>query len=286
MKFINKNNPDDIKGFIQLLKDTKKDFTVSQTSYSLAVDFKGQQFMYMDKLTSGNCFMSYNAIKRDIFNSDVIIDKIPRLSIRYYGVNEFFRKKKELPTEVVNIDINSAYLTVLLNAGMITYQTYERVTRSGKMNRLKSVGMLATKKHVLHYEGGKLVNQTVKTDEYYRNYFFYCCYVVGETMNKIAGLLGEQFLFFWVDGIYCTPDTDPNYVKQLLTDAGFTSKSSYLTNCNFLTQNENVYFDYLCTETNKRKTFCLPLENEENIENIKQFIKILSNEQLTKFNNL
>lgn len=286
MKFINKNEIDDIKGFVEFLKKSKKDFTVSQTGYSLTVDFKGQQFMYIDKITGGKCFASYNMIKRDILNSPVVIDNVPRSTVRYYGVNQFIKNRRQLPDEVLNIDINSAYLTVLFNAGIITQPTYEYVMKSGKNNRLKSVGMLATKRNVLTYKNGEMVNHAVITDSHLRNYFFYCCYEVGEIMNKIAGLLEKKFLFFWVDGIYCTPDTDSKQIVDALTERGFTSKVKHLNACNFKTENDNLYFDYIDTDTLKRKTFCLPFENEENNENIRQFVSILTKEQLTRFNSI
>jgi len=52
-------------------------------------------------------------------------------------------------TDVIfNIDIKSAYATILKNDGLITQKTFDFINRLPKQERLTAVGMLAGKKNI------------------------------------------------------------------------------------------------------------------------------------------
>lgn len=74
-----------------------------------------------------------------------------------------------------------------------------------KPERLSSVGMLAYEPLITTYTDGEVKNpeldmQTRKSK--YRDVFFYCVSEVSKAMSEVMHELGEEFIFFWVDGIY------------------------------------------------------------------------------------
>lgn len=286
MKIIAKNDYNEMKQFINMLRNQKRDFEIHQTSHSTTINFKGNSFLFVNKISSNMTFSAFNMIKKDIVKSGIEIDRIPRFDIRYFSINEFLRSQSELPGECYLIDINSAYLTCLLNAQMITKETFERVSHWGKEVRLKSVGMLATNKNILKYKEGKLVGHEIKSDEYLRNYFFYCCYQTGEVMNKIADELGDEFLFYWVDGIFIKSKDKVKVVQSLLNAHGFHSKTKSLKEVRFKNEKDNMHFSYLDELRNKRKKYVIPYFDEENSRNFKDFINSLSKERQEKFHQI
>lgn len=278
MKVIAKNDVQQMRGFVNMLRTQKRDFQIVQTSYTTTVRYKDIDYLFTNKVGSTMTFSAFNRIKSDIIKSGIVIDKIPRLDIRYFGVNEFLKSKKELPDDVYCIDINSAYLTTLLNTGLITEETFLRVCKYGKEVRLKSVGMLATSKNVMTYTSGKLSDHTIQTDPYLRNYFFFCCYQVGEVMNNIADKLAEDFLFYWVDGIYVRGKEQAETVRKLLTLSGYQSKVKKLTDCQFYTENGNFLFSYRDDLHDKVKRYNVPFDDEENRRRMKSFLLTLKTE--------
>lgn len=286
MKIIAKNDYQEMKTFISMLRNQKKDFEIHQTSHSTTILFKGNSYLFVNKIASNMTFSAFNMIKKDIVKSGIEIDHIPRFDIRYYSINEFLRSQQQIPDQCYLIDINSAYLTCLLNAGMVTKETFERVSHYGKEVRLKSVGMLATNKNILKYKEGKLVSHDLQSDSHLRNYFFYCCYQTGQVMNSIADELGNDFLFYWVDGIFIRSKSKVEFVKSKLSEFGFNSKVKTLKDVNFKNIGENMHFIYTDELKNKRKKYVIPYFNEENARNFKDFINSLSKERLAKFESI
>ena len=70
------------------------------------------------------------------------------------------------------------------------------------MDRLASVGMLASKKTIyqMNEDGEPVSSETIKSPT--SDFFFYCVQRTSEIMKEASKYLGEGFLFTWVDGIY------------------------------------------------------------------------------------
>lgn len=278
MKIIVKNDNDQMIKFIDMLKSQKKDFDFIQTSHSASIKFKGLEYLFTEKITKSITFSAFKSIKSDIIKSGIVIDFIPRIDVTYFSVNEWLKSKKETPDDCYCIDINSAYLTTLLINGMITEETFQRVTHYGKEVRLKSVGMLATNKNIFEYKEGKLVSHRMENDKYLRNYFFFCCHEVGKVMNEIAGRLQDDFLFFWVDGIYVRKKERAEEVRKLLSEHGYTSKVKHLIDVNFYSEKECLFFSYKEELRGKVKRFKVPYDDEDNRRKFKEFLLTLKKE--------
>lgn len=262
-----------VEKLIDYLIKKKESFTVTATGYTNTIQLRDKViFSSEDADLNSFTFPYYNRIKKDIESTDVVIDSIPFTDIRYYSVNSFFEKINwDMPSECTLIDINSAYLTCLVNSGMITRETFDYVSKARKSDRLKAVGMLATNKTEFVYQEGKHIETNSITNKVLSNYFFYCCYCIGEVMNDIAREYGENFLFFWFDGIYLRPEADPARCIEILSQNNYLCKVEQIKNCTFESGKRTLHF-YYTPEGKSVKSFNVPFNNEGHKKRLVSYI--------------
>lgn len=267
-----------VHGFIKWLNTRKESFSIHSTGYTKTIIWKGDKFTFLDNASRNTfVFPCFNKIKSDIKKSNVIIDKVPRFNIEYFGANDFLKRiKGDYSTEVINIDLCSAYLTTLLNAKLITEDTFNYVAGADKATRLKAVGMLATNKVIFNFENGKLKSHSFACDEVMRNYFFYCCYEVGQVMRQVADIAGQNFYFFWVDGIYLSGDFDEKLITTVCEEKGYKVKTKRLENCTFANQEKSLHFSYF--DEKAFKVFNVPFYDSEERKKIDYFLNYIKNE--------
>lgn len=279
---------EELKGFIRLLIEFKKDFTLVTTGYTTEIHFKDQKFVFSNSLPDWKVFDCYNRIKKDVEQSQIHIDTIPKIDISYYKINSFLKKPcAELPDHLVCLDLNSAYLSVLLNYGIISKDTFMYVQKSGKLARLKSVGMLATLKTIETYKEGKLSGKPEsKFDPHKRNIFFLACHEVGKLMEEIATMYKDEFFFYWTDGIYFDGNANLNRAKHIIQSKGFQCKEEHLRDVTFSSDPLAEVIRISGIKDEKRKEYTIPIEEEENTKNLRKFLNSLNASQLKKFNQL
>ncbi len=145
-------------------------------------------------------------IQKDVLTTDTdIFTKMLGHKItfnQYYG-NSPAIKQGEFQ-DLTLVDINSAYITALKNSKLITEKTFNYASSLDKMDRLISVGMFAKRSEFREYKEGKKVDH-YEINAPYRNIYFYSAYLIDVVMNEIAEALGQDYLFYWFDGIYIYP---------------------------------------------------------------------------------
>ena len=247
--------------FIQRILKEEKNVTIRRTNYSLKVETHRRNYLFTNGSSSGkSTFIAYNKIVGDIKKSGKPTPELTSRHVRYWWFNEV----GNYPTHFHSVDINAAYPTALYRAGAITYKTYEYLlTKVNKIDRLRSVGMLATQKGVYHYDEGKLVDFEVDTSDY-SGWFFLCCVMVGEVMDACRVRFKNQFLHFWVDGIAVVDDPWPIlcYIEWL----GYQSKFEVIENCRVV--NNWLVYD----KDGKKKYLHLPKRVEISDEEVRQFL--------------
>ena len=100
-----------------------------------------------------------------------------------------------------------------------------------KIQRLKSIGMLASIKTVYEFEKTELIS-TRKTDKKeFADIYFYASYEIGEILQKCSVLNKNDFLFYWFDGIYIKPNwIYATKIMELLKENNYDFSVSWIEN--------------------------------------------------------
>lgn len=142
-------------------------------------------------------FAAYSKIKADLIELPIPVDI---KYIKYYQTN--FKYTSLYADKIYSIDIKSCYASILKNSKLITDKTYDFISKLSKENRLAAIGMLASKKNIFKFDDtGNVSDHTIDKSKY-SDYFFYCVQETYRIMNECKMILGEDFLFIWVDAIY------------------------------------------------------------------------------------
>lgn len=117
------------------------------------------------------------------------------------SVGEVFTFEK-----VYEADITAAYYQAALYLGLISEKTFEIVTNEkniSKPERLRLLGSIAGIRVESTYIEGILQEpvEVVKDTDLRQAWFTICNFVDG-CMNNFIQILGSDFIFYWVDGIY------------------------------------------------------------------------------------
>lgn len=191
------------KACIEFLKTSGFSYTLKISNYTTEIVSELYNIQYLQSMRGKACFAAAAKIKKDINGKEK--PDINKHALSYF--NHDFKKDFDAP-EVINIDLRSAYATALYNNGILTKPTFEYLGKIPKLDRLASVGMLASKKYVFDYnEEGKLINyrKEVNPNE---NFFYYAVAIVEEVMNALRVISNHHYLFTWVDGIYIKNDLE------------------------------------------------------------------------------
>lgn len=250
---LRKNNA---RAYLNYLKKTGVPFEMFVSNYT--AKFKTELFerKFVHNMQSNRAFACYAKIKSDVKDKPIPEVDIERLS---YFVHDF--KKSEYVGDVINIDLKSAYATVLYRDGFISRSTYDYICAGSKQERLVGVGMLASKKQYFKFDNGKIINN----DEIVSptsNFFFYAVHRTAEIMGELKTICGNSYLFTWVDGIYLLPDSKvQSECLEFIESIGFKSSCDPLTEFEVKVSKKQVSVNF--KKGGVPKPFNLPLPNSE-----------------------
>jgi hypothetical protein len=192
-----------VKDCIQTLSQQGEAFDVEISTYTTKIIQGDTKYTFAKNSHSDSMFIAYNKIK-----SDVLIHlelngkpKVNLSNLLYFDTNI---TKPESHKIVHNWDIKSAYLNALFIKGIISKETYEYCSQLEKKERLVSVGMLASRAEIFHYNENGEIEATSTRKNPLSDYFFAAVEYTGNAMNYLRKnvLPPEIFIFYWVDGIY------------------------------------------------------------------------------------
>jgi hypothetical protein len=196
------------------------------SNYSTKIESDAVNRKYVYTMQSNQTFAAYAKIKRDCKLQPP--PHIVKEDLVYFEHD--FRESCQIE-KVFNIDLKSAYATILFNAGIIREDSFKYLSRLPKHDRLAAVGMLASKKRTFGFSQKgdiKILEHTISPLE---NFFYFAVKQTYEIMTVLKMILGNKYLFTWVDGIYFLPDMDKliacedylrkikmKYSEEILTD--------------------------------------------------------------------
>jgi hypothetical protein len=204
---------DNINFNIEILNMLNVPFEVQHGTYTTTIVTEEKKVKYMMNKYNNRVFACAKVIKRDVLKSEkakqIMEDKFFKTNYGFSNLVESYQAER-----VLNIDISSAYASCLINNKLITQETYERISKLPKVERLPVVGMLATSYTKFIYENGECIDVKVHRADT-ANVFYYLIDEINYIMQEIRHLLGKYFIFYWVDGVFFSEDTPKETIKEV-----------------------------------------------------------------------
>lgn len=225
-KRIFKNKP--ITEIIEYATKYFSDFKLTVGNYSVVLESDNEKILFSDADTDKKTFLFHNMMKKDVGGE---VREVKKDRIQYYSFSGI--QEGEKIEKCYCVDINSAYLKSLEIENVITSNTFNTInkqtkgTTKKKMSRLKSVGMFARNPLVITYKNGR-VHDTAVENSPFSWVFFLACQKTTDAMNAVKKKFGNDFLLYWVDGIFVR--NYPESAVNLLGEIGFESKIEEIEN--------------------------------------------------------
>jgi len=254
---------------IQKIIDFAKDqhdgnFTLKISNYTANLKAGEHNYLFAEDIIDTKAFRYYQKMNKQLGGE---IREIPE-NVKYHDFSGL-TKHNEIIEDILCVDISSAYLTVLRNEKVITQDTFNWINTTSTKNkkaktaRLKSVGMFASNPMKLIFENGEITNFEQNRNPF-AWVFFLACQKTNEAMELCKKELGNDFLFYWVDGIFFRNNKEKiEKITEILSTLGFKSKQEIVRN---LRKSEKTL---LFNKDGKEKILFLPQTNFEEMKQIK-----------------
>ena len=234
-----------LKNWMDFLIETQQDFSVRSSTYSTTITLpNGNKLKFFKNKYDDHVFIANKLILKDMKTKNNI-DEI--VSGNFQKINYDSKNGLE-PFEasnVINIDISSAYASTLANHGLISKRTFDFLQRLKKFERLPAIGMLARKSMVFTYESGKCVDTNIDLSKD-AQVFYFLIQKVEEAMQEAKQIAGEFYLFHWVDGIFIDNTIDDKKLKaieRVFTKANYEIKYEQIENIKIWREDDDIWVD-------------------------------------------
>jgi hypothetical protein len=209
---------DNYKLALKLVKASGLPYKITRTNYTLKIESELLSVHYLTSMMTDWPMRINKLIVKDIKESEIEKPVIEKSQLKYFSFNELSILERAKGKQVFNIDIKSAYVNALNNYGLLREYTYDRLCKMDKQDRLAALGMLASSYDIFEFDG---VNKDPKEQTFTKDtevWFLLAVLEIQNLMLDIINLIGSDFLFFWVDGIFFTNEdhkvTIENYLRE------------------------------------------------------------------------
>jgi hypothetical protein len=202
-----------VQSQIESLKKTGWDFMVQHGTYTTKIHKPTGILTFSTIQFRNKVFVAANMVKRDAKQSD----KGQEIMNSVFRKNNYANSDTTevyLADEVWNIDIKSAYANCLFVNGLIKGETLGYLQGLKKHERLPSVGMLA-KSHIKYWYSEGECFKVEPHREPTAQIFFFLIHEIDRVMREIKWILGDYFLYYWVDGVFFKKETPTRLIVQV-----------------------------------------------------------------------
>ena len=244
-------------------------YSVKHGTYTTIIESELGKHKFVVNQYSNKVFIAKNKVRQDVINSELgqRIMKTDFNTINF-GVNDNFESFRN--KHILNIDISSAYVHAIYNAGLITAETFGYLQTLKKSERLPALGMLASSYTKFFYEDGKC-KEYVAHREPTANVFFMLIQEVNDVMEECRWVLGKDYIFHWVDGIFFDKETSTKKVRQvekILEENNFPYKYESVRDFEFSKNDKNFVISMYKNGEPKRYEFT----HRNDFESIKRYL--------------
>ena len=267
-------NPQLQESIIKQYKEAGLDFQVKHSNYNTQIIGQETVLKFIQTEHSIKVFVAYNKIVSDLKKSDKTVEILQG----DWSTENFDSKNGLKPCSyktVLNLDITSAYPYCLFINKLITLDTFNYLMALPKNERLPAIGMIAKKSVWIDYQKGKAMTWDVKTGEY-ANIFFFVIQQITDLMAWAADIAGDDFLFYWVDGIFLKPTISKKKLQEItgiFAEQGYYYKYENVKNFSVVRENDKLYINmikngdekpYTMYDKNLARNFTKVLQQLEN----------------------
>lgn len=230
-----------MKAQIDSLNELGWNFIVQHGTYTSKIHKPTGTLTFSTITFRPKVFVAAAMVKRDAKKSDIGQEIMKR---HYAKTNYANSEETELyiADEVWNIDIKSAYATCLVRNNLITTETFSYLTGLKKHERLPAVGMLA-KSHIKYFYGDGKCYDVQSHRETTSQIFFFLIHEIDRIMREIKFILGDYFLYYWVDGVFFKKETPQKRIQEVedyLTSEGYPYSWELCYNLDYFKHDGNV----------------------------------------------
>lgn len=175
-------------------------FRLTTSNYNMKIEATDLDKKFIATEQSKRTFAIFAKLKHDL--KDKPVPKINSHELIYFQ-HDF--KESMYVEKVINIDLKSAYATFLYNDGIISEATFDYLCNASKKERLAGVGMLASRKRIFDFYKGEPIGNPIVEVSPFAGFFFHAVRRTYDVMSDLKMIVGQQYLFTWVDGIYFLP---------------------------------------------------------------------------------
>lgn len=239
-------NPQLQESIIKQYKEAGLDFQVKHSNYNTQIIGQETVLKFIQTEHSIKVFVAYNKIVSDLKKSDKTLEILQQ----DWSTENFDSKNGLKPCSyktVLNLDITSAYPYCLFINKLISQDTFNYLMALPKSERLPAIGMIAKKSVWIDYSNGKASNWDVKTGEY-ANIFFFVIQQITDLMAWAADIAGDDFLFYWVDGIFLKPTISKKKIQEItgiFAEQGYYYKYENVKNFSVVRENDKLFINMI-----------------------------------------
>ena len=254
------------------LKKRKIDFQIERTLRTTMVKFETHLYkhiyIFAEELVSYNDMHLLREVKNEVKKQTqgVNVGELDE-DVTYF---EFHKTVKDVDIDsgtiynldnVCEVDITKAYYYTARKLGYISEDFFKKCLELPKPKRLRLIGSIATKKKVEVWENGILTEYFTKTDEKLRQCWFNIIRHTDNVMKKVKDALDDDFIFYWVDGIYFKDrGYNAQIAKKIFQDNDFAVTYEKLQKIEAVNI-EGVLHLAVTKEGGKVKPFAIPKNN-------------------------
>jgi len=266
------------KFYLNLIKKANLPYKLTRTNYTLDIESEFCNIYFMTNVMSDKAFKCGACIKKDIRLSGMELPVIERSELKYFNFNHADILSRTNGKEIYNIDIKSAYANALNNNKLLSEKTYNFLKSLSKKDRLAAVGMLAARKDIFTFDNTDKCIEHEKKVKDTENWFYFCVLEIQKLMLDIKQMIGNDFLFYWVDGIFFTNENNRFEIEAYLSSKGYMNSYDKCTDFNYTETENNKFLTYNKPDGKggtENKRLELPKENKAVNEYLLKLLNII-----------
>lgn len=147
-------------------------------------------------------------------------------NIKYFAHNRNIAEG-EFFDDCYSVDIDKAYWTCAYHLGYVDTRLYKEGLKIDKRVRLAALGTFAKRKYTYVFDGKKEKLKNI-VEPLYPHVFLNCAWMTYKLMNGCKRQIGDDFLFYWTDGIYCKNEGAAEICMDYLGRKGYDGKVEYI----------------------------------------------------------